>query len=60
MRLIGIKLNTCDSYIRKSLKENTWYPFGQYLEPTKDNGWRWQTEEQQKNDALCTSSQLYD
>ena len=54
MRLIGIKLNACDSYIRKSLKENTWYPFGQYLEPTKDNGWRWQTEEQQKNDALCT------
>ena len=54
MKLIGIKLHSCDSYIRKTLKENTWYPFGQYQEPTKDNGWTWQSEYQQKNDTLCT------
>ena len=55
MKLIGIKLHSCDSYIRKTLKEDTWYPFGQYQEPTKDNGWTWQSKDQQKNDALCTN-----
>lgn len=54
MKLIGIKLQSCDSYIRKSLKENTWYPFGQYQEPTIYNDWTWQIHEQQKNDASCT------
>lgn len=54
MKLIGIKLHSCDSYIRKSLKEDTWYPFGQYQEPTQSNGWKWQTPTQQKNDILCT------
>lgn len=41
MRLIGIKMGSADSFIRKALKEHTWYPFGQYQEPTKENLWKW-------------------
>ena len=54
MKLIGIKLHQCDAFIRKALNENTWYPFGQYQEPTEVNNWTWQSEEQKENDALCT------
>ena len=54
MRLIGIKLHKCDPFIRKALKENTWYPFGQYQEPTEVNNWTWQSEKEKENDALCT------
>lgn len=54
MKLIGIKLHGCDPFIRKTLKENTWYPFGQYQEPTENNGWKWQSEAQKKADILCT------
>lgn len=37
----------------KNLQENTWYPFGEYTEPTKANGWRWQTEEQKAREEAC-------
>ena len=30
MQLIGICLGNCDKKIRKNLKENTWYPFGNF------------------------------
>lgn len=53
MRLIGIKLGTCDVLIRKGLKENTWYPFGQYQEPSKENGWEWRTPEQKASEEAC-------
>jgi hypothetical protein len=40
MRFIGIKTGLMkESFIRKVLKENTWYPFGQYNEPTAENRW---------------------
>jgi len=35
-----------DSFIRKALKEKTWYPFGQYQEPTAENGWKWRMPKQ--------------
>lgn len=55
MKLIGIKLYECDPFIRKTLKENTWYPFGRYQEPTEGNCWRWWESEEQKNaDKVCT------
>lgn len=51
MRLIGIKMGTADTFIRKAIKENTWYPFGQYQEPTADNGWEWRMPQQKQNDS---------
>lgn len=57
MRLIGIKLGVCDSLVRKILKDNTWYPFGDYCEPTKGNGWAWQTPEQKAQEEAC--KQMY-
>lgn len=51
MRLIGIKTGLMkESFIRKVLKENTWYPFGQYNEPTAENRWE-QHMPNQSNDA---------
>ena len=42
MRFIGIKTGEgMNSFILKVLKENAWYPFGQYQEPTAENGWKW-------------------
>lgn len=55
MRLIGIKLGLCDVLIRKDLKENTWYPFGRYQEPTQENGWEWRTPEQKAAEDACQS-----
>lgn len=55
MRLIGIKLGLCDVLIRKGLKENTWYPFGRYQEPTEANGWEWRTPEQKASEMACQS-----
>lgn len=55
MRLIGIKLGTCDVLVRKGLKENTWYPFGQYQEPTAENGWEWRTLKIKASDSACQS-----
>lgn len=53
MRLIGIKLGVCDSLVRKALKDNTWYPFGDYREPTKENGWEWRSPEQRMQEEAC-------
>ena len=55
MRLIGIKLGLCDILIRKNLKENTWYPFGRYQEPTQENDWEWRTPEQKAAEDVCQS-----
>ena len=53
MRLIGIKTGAGDSLVMKNLQENMWYPFGEYTEPTKTNGWKWQTEEQEARKKAC-------
>lgn len=53
MRLIGIKTGAGDSLVMKNLQENTWYPFGEYTEPTKANGWIWQTEGQKAREEAC-------
>lgn len=51
MRFIGIKTGLMkESFIYKVLKENTWYPFGQYNEPTAENRWEWHMPNQ-SNDA---------
>ena len=53
MRLIGIKTGAGNSLVMKNLQENTWYPFGEYTEPTKANGWIWQTEGQKAREEAC-------
>lgn len=53
MRLIGIKLGACDPLVRKALKDDTWYPFGDYREPTKENGWEWRSPELRMQDEAC-------
>lgn len=53
MRLIGIKLGVCDPLVRKALKDDTWYPFGDYREPTKENGWEWRRPEQRMQEEAC-------
>lgn len=53
MRLIGIKLGMCDVLVRKGLKEDTWYPFGQYQEPTAENGWEWRTPNIEASEGVC-------
>lgn len=57
MRLIGIKLGVCDPLVRKILKDNTWYPFGDYCEPSKENGWAWQAPDQKAQEEAC--KQMY-
>ena len=57
MRLIGIKLGVCDHLVRKILKDNTWYPFGDYFEPTEANGWEWRSPEQKQQEEAC--KQMY-
>ena len=42
MKIIGIKLIKGEDAVIKNLKEGTWYPFGDYNEPTENNGWKWQ------------------
>lgn len=38
MRLIGIKLISAEPVVRKSLKTNSWYPFGyELVEPNMDD-----------------------
>lgn len=41
MRIIGIKLKDGLPSVVKNLKPNTWYPFGNYNEPTEQNEWKW-------------------
>ena len=57
MRLIGIKLGVCDPLVRKALKDDTWYTFGDYSEPTAENGWEWLSPEQRKQEEAC--KQMY-
>ncbi len=58
MRLIGIKLGlSSDPLVRKTLKNDTWYPFGRYVEPTAFNGWEWRTPELKKQEDAC--KQMY-
>jgi len=57
MRLIGIKLGYCDPLVRKALKDDMWYPFGDYCEPTKENGWKWRSQEQLQGEEAC--KQMY-
>lgn len=57
MRLIGIKLGYCDPLVRKALKDDTWYPFGDYVEPNKENGWEWRTTDQIQGEEAC--KQMY-
>lgn len=58
MRLIGIKIGSGDHRILKNLREDTWYPFGLYDEPTEANGWRWLADNQ-KEEEEGLSRQLY-
>ena len=53
MRIIGIKLGVCDPLVRKALKDDTWYPFGDYYEPTEANGWEWRSPEQKQHEEAC-------
>lgn len=53
MRLIGIKLNNGDDFVIKNLKSNHWYPFGNYIEPTAQNGWRWFKEGENLHEEDC-------
>lgn len=57
MRLIGIKLGVCDPLVRKVLKDNAWYPFGDYCEPTEKNEWEWRSPEQKHQEETC--KQMY-
>ena len=59
MRLIGIKMGTADTFIRKAINENTWYPFGQYQEPMEENGCKWRMPKQgQKDSAIYNVYQI--
>ena len=55
MKIIGIKLKDGEGAAIKNLKKNTWYPFGDYNEPTEANGWAWQ-KDSKEDDYL---NQLY-
>lgn len=44
MRIIGIKLKDGEDAVIKNLKPGMWYPFGEYDEPTAENGWQWEKE----------------
>lgn len=57
MRIIGIKLRDGDPNVIKNLKTSTWYPFGNYQEPTKENGWQWLAPELKEQEELC--NQMY-
>ena len=45
MKIIGIKLKDGLPSVVKNLKSNTWYPFGNYNEPTGQNEWKWSNED---------------
>lgn len=47
MRIIGIKLTKGEDAVIKNLKEGSWYPFGDFYEPTEDNDWQWQKNSQE-------------
>lgn len=45
MQIIGIKVIEGALSVIKNLKPGTWYPFGDYIEPTELNDWRWEKDE---------------
>lgn len=45
MRIIGIKLLNGEKPVIKNLRPGKWYPFGDYQEPTSENGWRWNKDD---------------
>ena len=52
-------MGTADTFIRKAINENTWYPFGQYQEPMEENGWKWRMPKQgQKDSAIYNVYQI--
>lgn len=44
MHIIGIRIYDGSSEVLKNLKPG-WYPFGNYVEPTKDNGNKWKIDD---------------
>ena len=44
MRIIGIRLKDGEDAVIKNLVPDTWYPFGDYDEPSEGNGWMWQKD----------------
>lgn len=57
MRIIGIKLRNGESSVIKNLHEDTWYPFGNYVEPSEQNRWKWNENEQDKGEKFL--NQMY-
>ena len=57
MRIIGIKLRNGESSVIKNLHEDTWYPFGNYVEPSEQNRWKWKENEQDKGEKFL--NQMY-
>lgn len=56
MRIIGIKINEGYPAVIKNLKPGGWYPFGDYNEPTENNKWIW---EKDNDDELLSSIYKY-
>lgn len=57
MRIIGIKLKEGESPVIKNLHAGKWYPFGKYIEPTEQNGWKWMDNKQYEGEKLL--NQMY-
>lgn len=53
MRLIGIKIIEGDKRILKNLKKDTWYPFGNYIEPKEENDWEWMSKQTKEDEENC-------
>ncbi|MBP7359204.1 MAG: hypothetical protein KA955_07715 [Prevotella sp.] len=54
MKIIGIKVHDGFDSVLKVLKRNTWYSFGEYQEPTKENSWKFE-----KSDNTVFYSNIY-
>lgn len=48
MQIIGIKVNDGFPSVIKNLKRGGWYPFGDYNEPSEENGWTWRKDDDEK------------
>lgn len=57
MRIIGIKLRNGESSVIKNLHEDTWYPFGKYVEPSEQNKWKWMDNKQDEVEKFL--NQMY-
>lgn len=53
MRLIGIKIIDGDKRILKNLIKDSWYPFGNYIEPKEENGWEWKSKQINDDEENC-------